>query len=363
MSDTADRRARLMRSLDQDAFVAYNWEYSDKATIRYLTGFTGEGALIIHRGGAILLTDSRYSEHAKGETSGVEVREVAQWTGKGLAEVLSELGLKTVAFASSRSSVSWLTAIKDLCEIGFVPHKEPVLPLRRIKSSEEVDKLRAAAKIADEAMERLIPEIKIGMTENEIALRLEWLIRTTSGTENLAFDMNVSSGPNSALNHYSPFLEPQPIQAGQLLLFDFGARVDGYNSDITRTFSVGAPTDQAKEIYDLVLRANCAAIEATKAGKTGVEIDAVARDLIASEGHAERFGHGLGHGIGLEVHEAPGLSPRSKDTLEPGMAVTIEPGVYIPGFGGVRIEDDVIVTDDGCEVITSFPKDRLIEVG
>jgi len=363
MSDAANRCARLMQSLEQDAFVAYNWEHSDKATIRYLAGFTGEGALIVHREGAILLTDSRYSEHAKGETAGIDVREVAQWTGKGLADVLAELGSKTLAFASSRSSVSWLGAIEKLCEAQFVPHKDPVLPLRRVKTSGEVDALRKAAKIADDALERLLPEIKIGMKEDEIALRLEWLIRTTPGTEHLAFDMNVSTGPNSALNHYSPFLDPQPIKEGQLLLFDFGARVNGYSSDTTRTFSVGTPSDRALEIYDLVLRANCAAIEAARAGKTGIEIDAVARDLIAAEGHAEHFGHGLGHGIGLEVHEAPGLSPRSEDTLEQGMVVTIEPGVYIPGFGGVRIEDDVVITADGCDVITTFPKERLIEVG
>jgi len=363
MSIAADRCARLMQGLDQDAFVAYNWEYSDKATLRYLTGFTGEGALVVSEDATILLTDSRYTEQAKSEAASVEVREIPLWTGKGLVEVFVEKGYKSIAFASRRCTVSWLDAMRKLFEGDFVAHKEPVLPLRRVKSSDELERLRRAAKIADDAFEKLLPQIKIGMTEAEIALQLEWLIRTTPGAEHLSFDMNVSTGPNAALNHYSPFHDPQPIQAGQLLLFDFGARVEGYNSDITRTISVGAPTDQAAEIYDLVLRANCAAIEAAAAGKTGVEIDAVARDLIAAGGHGERFGHGLGHGIGLEVHEAPSLSPRSEDTLEPGMVVTIEPGVYIPGFGGVRIEDDVVITESGCEVITAFPKDRLIEVG
>lgn len=289
--------------------------------------------------------------------------EVPLWTSKGLAEALVEGGHRTVAFASTRSTCRWVEVMREKCDLDFVPHKDPVLPLRRVKTEDELAKLRRAAQIADEALEQLVGEIKVGMTEAEVALRLEWIIRQTPGTEHLAFEMNVSAGPNSALNHYSPFHDPQPLRPGQLLLFDFGARVDGYNSDITRTLSVGAPVGDAAAIYDLVLRANCAAIEAAKAGKTGIEVDAVARELIAGERHGKHFGHGLGHGIGLEVHEAPGLSPRSEDTLETGMVATIEPGIYIPGFGGVRIEDDVVITDEGCEVITSFPKDRLIEVG
>ncbi|MBU0596152.1 M24 family metallopeptidase, partial [Candidatus Bipolaricaulota bacterium] len=148
-----------------------------------------------------------------------------------------------------------------------------------------------------------------------------------------------------------------------LLLFDLGACVRGYRSDITRTFSVGPATDKTKEIYDIVLRANLAAIGTIKSGKTGVEVDAVARALIVETGYGEQFGHGLGHGIGLEVHEAPGLSPLSTSTLKEGMVVTIEPGIYLTGFGGVRIEDDAVITADGCEIITAFPKDELIEVG
>jgi Xaa-Pro aminopeptidase len=200
------------------------------------------------------------------------------------------------------------------------------------------------------------------MNEAEIALQLEMLIRR-SDAEGLAFSINVSSGANTALNHYSPFHKAATLKAGDLLLFDFGANVNGYRSDITRTFVVGDASAKAQAIYDVVLQANQSAIAAIRAGMTGIEADAVARDLIKQAGYGDNFGHGLGHGIGLEVHEAPSLSPLSKDTLETGMVVTVEPGIYFTGFGGVRIEDDIVVTESGCEILTAFPKEELISVG
>lgn len=363
MANYADRCKRLCELIEEDGFAAYNYEHSDRATLRYLTGFTGEGFVLVTPDETILLVDSRYTEQAKQETSGALVQEKSLWTGKDAAEAIDTRGIKRIGFASKRATVSWLEGIQKVAQAEFVSLKDPVAKLRRVKTEAEIAALSRAAAIADKALAELAKEIRVGMTEAEVALRLEWLIRTSSGAEGSAFDLNASAGSNTALNHYSPFQDPQPLRAGDLLLFDFGTTVDGYRSDITRTLSVGKPTDQALEIYDLVLRANVAAIEAAKAGITGVALDAVARDLIAAEGHAEHFGHGLGHGIGLEVHEGPSLSPRSEDTLEPGHVVTIEPGVYIAGFGGVRIEDDIVITADGCNVITEFPKNELIEVG
>jgi len=363
MADHATRRRDLLETIEEDAFIAYNLENSDRATIRYLTGFTGEGALIVGPDETLLLTDSRYTEQAGRETSDVRIEETRTWTEKGCAEALDAKRFERVTVAAKRVSHHWVTTLQGACTARIVPQKDPVASLRRVKSADEIESLARAAAIADAALSRLVGEIRIGMSEAEIALRLEWLIRESEGAEQIAFETNVSAGANAALNHYNPFLGPQPIRKGDLLLFDFGACVDGYRSDITRTFAVGTPSPEAKEIYDLVLQANLAAIEAARPGRTGVELDAIARDLIASAGHGEHFGHGLGHGIGLEIHEGPTLSPRSEDTLAPGMVFTIEPGIYIAGRGGVRIEDDVVLTDSGLTGITGASKDRLIEVG
>jgi len=363
MADHADRRRRLVATLEEDAFIAYNLENSDQASIRYLTGFTGEGALIVTGGETVLLTDSRYTEQADREADGIEVEETRSWPSKGLAAALDAHGLDRAAFAANRVSHRWVETVRGVWEGELVSKADPVEALRRKKAPDEIQSLKAAARIADEALTRLVDEIRIGMTEAEVALRLEWLIRESPHAEQIAFEINVSAGPNAALNHYNPFRRPAPLRSHDLLLFDFGACVDGYRSDMTRTFSVGTPSERAKSIYAIVLQANLAGIEAAKAGETGIAVDAAARDLITAKGYGDLFGHGLGHGIGLEIHEAPRLSPQSEDTLEVGMVATIEPGIYVPGFGGVRIEDDVVIEKESCEVITAFPKDRLIEVG
>jgi len=361
MSDTAQRRRQLLEALDTDAFIATNLEGADPVTLRYLTGFTGEGSLVVSKEDCVLLTDSRYTEQARGQTQ-VPIEEGRQWIVKGLVAALEARHIRSATFSSARASVHWLEQMKEAMSLDLVPQRDPVATLRRVKTDEEIKHLRTAAAIADRALTELLPEIHVGMLESEVALRLEMLLRSGEA-EGIAFDINASTGANTALNHYSPFHHPAALASGDLLLFDFGATVHGYRSDITRTFVVGRPSARAQEIYDLVLRANQRAIEQIRAGMTGVEADAIAREVITQAGHGEAFGHGLGHGIGLEVHEAPGLSPLSSDTLEAGMVATVEPGVYYAGFGGVRIEDDVIITETGCEVITAFPKKELISVG
>ncbi len=358
----ASRRKALVKSLDAKAFIAYNYEHSDRATLRYLTGFTGEGTLLLVGDDGVLLTDSRYTEQAKREVGELHVHECRDWMAKDAAAEIGARGLDRVAFAARRVTYSWYDALRKLGEFALVDVPDPTNDLRALKSPEEIVALRRAAKIADEALRELLPELRVGMGEAEIALRLEWLMRG-AGSEGVGFETNVSCGENTALNHYNPAMGGRALHQGDLLLFDFGACVDGYRSDITRTLCVGRAPKQAVEIYSLVLKANEAAIAAVAAGKTGIEVDAVARAVIAEAGYGDRFGHGLGHGIGLEVHERPSLSTQSKDTLAAGMVTTIEPGIYIPGFGGVRVEDDVVVTASGCDVITAFPKERLIEVG
>lgn len=361
-SDVAARREALVGRLTEPALLLYNYEGSDRASLRYLTGFTGEGALVVCDRESVLVTDSRYTEQASRETTGVRVVEERDWMGAGIASFLRDLGADRVAVVAKRITHHWFDATSKLDVPTLVAGADVVADLRAVKSEDEIASLRKAARLADRAMAQLVPEIRAGMDEAEVALRLEWLMRE-AGSEGIAFDVNVSAGENSALNHYNPVLGRRSLCRGDLLLFDFGACVDGYRSDITRTLCVGKPSGEARAIYEIVLAANEAAIAAVRAGATGIEVDAVARDLIKKAGHGERFGHGLGHGIGLEIHERPALSPQSKDTLATGMVATIEPGIYIPGFGGVRIEDDVVVTETGCEVITTFPKDRLIQVG
>ena len=368
MVDYGTRWQKVMETVDADVLIAVNYEGTDKVSLRYLTGFTGEGSLLTSASTgepkAVLLTDSRYVEQAERETAGtgVVVRKSANWLTTGAAEEIGSEGFARVAFASSRVTYRWVEQIKPLLTGELVSVPDPLSDQRITKQPDELAFLRRAAQITDRALERLLPRIHVGMTEIEVALQLDLLIRE-SGAEHVAFESNVSTGANTALNHYNPALDPQPLKSGDLLLLDIGACYRGYRSDMTRTFAVGGAETQACEIYELVLRANTAGIAAVHAGASGVEVDTAARDVIAAAGHAEHFGHGLGHGIGLEVHEAPRLSQKSKDTLKTGMVVTVEPGVYLSGYGGVRIEDDVVVTDDGCEIITGFPKEKLLVVG
>ncbi len=351
-----------MESLEQKAFIAYNYEHSDRATLRYLSGFTGEGTLILSGDDGALITDSRYTEQARREVGELRIVEGRDWMAKEAAAEITARHLPAIVFAARRVTYSWFDALRKLGDFTLVDVADPTNDLRAVKTTTEIDALRRAAAIADAALEKLVPELRVGMREDEVALRLEWLMRA-GGSEGVAFETNVSTGDNSALNHYNPAMGRRPLQRGDLLLFDFGACVDGYRSDITRTFVVGKAAKEASKIYDLVLQANEVGIAAVAAGKTGVDVDATARKIIADAGYGDRFGHGLGHGIGLEVHERPSLSPLSKDTLAAGMVATVEPGIYVPGFGGVRIEDNVAVTSSGCEILTAFPKDHLIEVG
>jgi Xaa-Pro aminopeptidase len=363
MVDYGGRRARALREVGEvDALVLTNQEGSDAVSIRYASGFTGEGALVLAADRSLLLTDSRYTEQASREAPDLEVVETRAWSTGELAQRLEEEGWRRVAFAAARVSYHWVETMQSRFGGELVSVKDPVAALRLQKESSEVAALRTAGACADAALKALLEELRPGMNEVDAALRLEFLIRQ-GGADGIAFEINVSAGENTALNHYRPTLGRRTIAPGDLVLFDFGACVDGYRSDMTRTVCVGPASPRSREIYAHVLEANRLGIEAARAGASGVEVDRVARDAIAAAGYGEFFGHGLGHGIGLEVHERPTLSPRSEDTLAPGMVVTVEPGIYLPGYGGVRIEDDVLITKDGHEILTEFPKASLMEVG
>jgi Xaa-Pro aminopeptidase len=323
--------------------------------VYYLTGFDSSNAalLVDPKGGATLYTDFRYAESAR-EVPGVEVEVTKRAM---MRDVGARLTGKVQFEADVLPYLEWQRLAEGKAEL--VPTRGIVDGVRAVKDAEEVAKLRKAARIADRALEALTAETWVGRTEKEIAWRLQELCHA-HGADEQSFPSIVASGPNGALPHGHP--TDRIVDRGTLVTIDWGVRVDGYYSDCTRTFSTGGLPARLREIYDVCLDAQKHAVANIKAGMTGVEADALARDRISAAGYGEAFGHGLGHGVGMAVHEAPRLSTESTDTLEVGHCVTIEPGIYLPGEGGVRIEDMAIVREDGVEVLTGFPKE-LVQVG
>jgi Xaa-Pro aminopeptidase len=323
--------------------------------IFYLTGFdaSNAGLYVEPGGGATLYTDFRYAESARG-VAGVEV----EITKRALLADVGERLHGNVQFeADVLPYAEWERLSAGSAKL--VPTAGIVDALRAVKGPEEVAKLQRACKIADRGLEALTAETWIGRSEKELAWRLQELLHA-HGADALSFDSIVASGPNGALPHAHP--SDRIVEKGTLVTVDWGARVDGYCSDCTRTFSTGRLPDRLREAYGVCLEAQKRACASIKAGMTGIEADELARAPITDAGFGANFGHGLGHGVGLQVHEAPRLSPESTDTLQPGHAVTIEPGIYLEGLGGVRIEDLAIVREDGVDLLTSFPKE-LAEVG
>ncbi|HAZ27750.1 TPA: hypothetical protein DCY67_03905 [Candidatus Acetothermia bacterium] len=359
--DHARRRERLWQGTGKqglDAFVVINVEGSDRPNLRYLTGFTGSFGVLLVGEKPVFATDSRYTEQAGNEVAGLAVEEVKGRWLPWLAERLGALGVRRVGIGTHRTSLYVYHELTRLSkDIEFVPQDGMVEELRRVKSSDEIEKIAAAAHLTDEGLRWVLGKVKPGRREREVALDLEvWYRR--HGAEDVAFDLIVASGPGSAMPHYRP--GERQIARGDVVLFDIGVRLDGYCSDLTRVVAVGSPSAEVCDVYRLVLDANWAGVAAVAAGKSGQEVDRAAREVIEKAGHGDRFGHGLGHGLGLEVHEAPRVGLASEDVLAVGNVVTIEPGVYLPGRFGVRIEDLVVVTEDGCQVLSSFPRDELL---
>jgi Xaa-Pro aminopeptidase len=322
----------------------------------YLCGFeSSNAALLVRPGGeTTLYTDFRYAEEARA-VDGVD----AVMTKRGL---MRDVGARLSGRVQFEADVLPYVEWERLGEGGveLVPTRGLVDSVRAIQDEEEGTKLRRAARIADRALEALTAETWVGKTERQVAWRLHELCHA-HGADDRAFESIVASGVNGAHPHGRP--TENVIEKRTLVTIDWGVQADGYYSDCTRTFSTGGVLpDRLREAYDVTLAAQKKAVAEIRAGLTGVEADRIARDVIEEAGFGECFGHGLGHGVGLQVHEAPRLSQESEDTLAPGHCVTVEPGIYLPGLGGVRIEDLAIVREDGLEVLTSFPKE-LIEVG
>jgi Xaa-Pro aminopeptidase len=351
----ADRRETRQSSL-RERLAAQGLEgllIQSLPNIRYLTGFTGSSALLLVRASdSVLISDFRYAAQAPREVGGVarvEIDQVNVW--ERLRRVLGERGPGTIGFEAHVATVRDRERLEGLGgATRFEPTSDLVERLRIAKDAEEVAAIAAAADLARGALASVLPGVRAGETELDVAVRLEAALRSR-GSEWHPFQTIVASGPRAALPHART--SNRTIMAGEWLLLDFGAQVDGYCADLTRTVVVGARADERQRaVYEIVRQAQRRALEYLRAGMTGREADALARDVIVRQGYGEAFGHSLGHGLGLEVHEAPRLSTTAETPLPAGAVVTVEPGIYLPGWGGVRLEDDVHLTVDGGALLS-----------
>lgn len=330
--------------------------------IRYLSGFTGSsGFLFLSSSEVILFTDFRYIEQAQEETSnkGLKVVKHGQPAFKSIKEHLQKLDIKEVYFEKNQVTYAEYERLnKELDFLELKPHEGIVEELRACKDKEEVKNIEKACEIADNAFSMILAYISPGLNERDISLELEYFMKK-SGARDTSFDIIVASGERSALPH--GVASDKKLARQEFVKMDFGALYNGYSSDMTRTIFLGKAGTKEKNIYDIVEKAQREALNKIKPGMKAWEADEIARNIINQEGYKDCFGHGLGHGVGLEVHETPTLSPNSNTVLKAGMVVTIEPGVYIPGFGGVRIEDTALVTESGIKPLTVTTKE-LIEL-
>lgn len=325
---------------------------------RYISGFTGSaGTLVVTQTSAYLLTDFRYIEQAQAQAPAFQVVRIGEPGQDALHDLLVADGINSLGFEQDYVTYAEYERLKQRLTTELVPQSGIVEKLRQVKTEGEIAHMQRATQIAEAAFEQILPEIKVGRTELEIALDLEIAMRRL-GAEGLAFSIIAASGPRSSLPHGRA--TERVLQAGDFLTLDFGAISGGYCSDMTRTVVLGQPSEKQLEIYNIVLQAQLQAQAAVRPGLQGKEVDQVARDIIAAAGYGDFFGHGLGHGVGLQVHEGPRAGKTSEDILQPGMVVTIEPGIYIPDFGGVRIEDMVLVTETGHQNFNSSSKELII---
>lgn len=326
---------------------------------RYITGFTGTaGVVLISENEAKFITDFRYVEQANEQATGFEVIEHQKPIIEEVANQLKLMGIKKLGFEKTHVTYSTYEEYeKNFLQVELTPVSGLIEKLRLIKETQEIKILKEAAQIADAAFDHIIQYIKPGLTELEVSNELEFFMRR-AGAVSSSFDIIVASGIRSALPH--GVATNKVIKKGELVTLDFGAYYKGYCSDITRTIAVGKPSSELEKIYNTVYEAQMRGMSGIKPGITGKQADALTRDYIREQGYGEYFGHSTGHGLGMEVHEGPGLSMKSDTILEPGMVVTVEPGIYISGVGGTRIEDDTVITENGNESLTHSTKELLI---
>ncbi|MDD7662661.1 MAG: aminopeptidase P family protein [Eubacteriales bacterium] len=343
-------------ALDQcEAVLVHN-----PSNMFYLSGYTGEGLVLIGREMQTIITDFRYTEQAEKQAPGFSV----EMTEKGVSHeaivgrLCAEHEIGALYYEDDYLTVrSFESCRKAVPGVEWKSLHEEVQHIRQIKDEDELSRIAEACRITSEAFERLLPEIKEGVTEKELALKLEFDM-LTHGATGLAFSTIVAAGANGSLPHAVP--GDYKVRLGDMITFDFGAKYNGYCADMTRTVALGQPSDEMRKVYQTVLTAQQTARDAVMAGKCCKDIDAIARDYIYSHGYEGRFGHGLGHSVGIDIHEEPRLSMTCSAILEENQIMTVEPGIYLPGVGGVRIEDSVIVKKDGCIPLTSPTRELII---
>ena len=318
-----------------------------------------EGYGIVSRTGARYFTDSRYIESAQRDIQGFEVIEfnAEHPLSELLNQAICDFGIQNLGYEENYLTVAELLSFESKLNASFVPAQGKINPFRGQKEAWEIERMQKAQNITDTAFAEVCTRIKAGMTEKELAAELIYCLYK-NGAEGLSFDPIVVAGPNSSMPHGVP--GDRPLQQGDFITMDFGVIYQGYCSDMTRTVALGYATEEMKEVYDTVLKAQLAGIAATKAGVTGKDVDEAARAVIRNAGYGSFFGHGYGHSLGLEIHEAPNCNARNSEPLPVGAVCSAEPGIYLPGKFGVRIEDVVVVTEDGCTILTNSPKDLLI---
>lgn len=354
-----EKFTNLLQEKNIDALVVLNIENSNSATTRYISGFSGSTSIIIFsKDRRIIITDSRYWEQVKLETE----FELVKFKGGQkfislVAGILKKLGVKNVGIEKQRISLALFEALKAELDVNYIDVSNEILQLRAIKNDDEIEKIRKAIFIAEEAFRKTLEIVKEGITEKEVSAYLEYQMKLL-GADKIAFETIVAAGWRGALPH--AMASEKRIEKGEPVVVDWGASYKGYVSDLTRVFCIGEPNEKVEEVHKVVLEAQERAINGIKAGLTGEAIDKLARERIEKNGYGEYFGHSLGHGIGLEVHEEPRFSSTYKNVINANSVVTVEPGIYLPGEFGIRIEDDILVTDEGCEVLSSLPRNIFI---
>lgn len=355
MTERAKRLLDAMRLGESEGVLVYN-----PSNMFYLSGYTGEGLVLVTHKGCAIVTDFRYTEQAENQAPGWEV--LMTGDGKGHEALANDLcvryGIDTLYYEDDYVTVRTFENCRTHIQgVEWKSEGGAIAQLREVKDEGELALIAEACRITGEAFERILPEIKEGVTEKDLALMLDFDMMH-HGAKCPSFSTIVAAGANGSLPHAVP--GDYKLRCGDMITMDFGARFGNYCADMTRTVALGKPSDEMRKVYGIVLDAQKMAQDAVAAGKNCQAIDAIARDYIYSHGYEGRFGHGLGHSVGIDIHENPRFSPACTATLKAGQVMTVEPGIYLPGVGGVRIENSVVVREGGCEVLTKPDRELII---
>lgn len=344
---------QLLKDNQLDALIV-----SSTYNLRYVSNFTGTAGLsVITQDQAYFITDFRYTEQANDQASHMTVIEHKGDLYGEVENIIQDQGIQTIGFEKDYVTFAQYETIKDKLSADLKPVSNMIEELRLVKDDQEVELIQKAIEITEKAYQHILDYVEEGMTEIQLANELDFFMRQ-QGASGVSFETIVASGKRSAMPH--GVASDKEIERGDMITIDFGCYYKGYVSDMTRTFAFGDPGDELKEIYQIVQDAHTLVNEKAKSGMTGAALDKIARDYIADRGYGDQFGHSLGHGIGLEIHEGPGVNYRNEEELPVGAVITNEPGIYVPGLGGVRIEDDMVLTADGNKRLMTLPTDLII---